>query len=120
MNISPLTIYLWQLVDNLRDALIPLLIAGTISSIASTIAYVANAADGNNKLADICKPWMRMTIPITVAIFMFRTLIPTSNTIAMMYVVPRIADSKVVQQDLPDIYNAAVDALKRAIVPDKK
>ena len=37
---------------------------------------------------------------------------PSSKTLAMMVVIPEIAHSKVVQQDLPDIYNAAVEALK--------
>ena len=48
------------------------------------------------------------------------TLIPTSNTIAMMVVIPEIAKSKVIQTDLPDLYNAAVSALKAAIAPEKK
>lgn len=30
----------------------------------------------------------------------------------MMVIIPKIADSKIVKQDLPDLYNAAVDALK--------
>lgn len=48
----------------------------------------------------------------SILLIFFSVLIPTSKTIAMMVIIPEIAHSKVVQQDLPDIYNAAVKSLK--------
>lgn len=38
--------------------------------------------------------------------------LPSSRTIALMYVLPRVADSEAIQQDVPELYHLAVDALK--------
>ena len=54
-----------------------------------------------------------ITSLLLASVFFFaNTFVPSSKTIAMMVIIPEIAHSKVVQQDLPDIYNAAVKALK--------
>lgn len=50
--------------------------------------------------------------PVSFLLIVLANLVPTSKTVAMMVIIPEIAHSKVVQQDLPDIYNAAVKALK--------
>lgn len=39
-------------------------------------------------------------------------LLPSSKTIALMYVLPEIANSKVMQQDVPELYDMAIKALK--------
>ncbi len=41
-----------------------------------------------------------------------KMLIPSSKTIAMMYVIPAVANSAPIQRDLPIFYDAAVEALK--------
>lgn len=38
--------------------------------------------------------------------------VPSSKEMAMIYVVPNIADSQVIKQDIPEIYDLGVDALK--------
>lgn len=38
--------------------------------------------------------------------------LPTSKEMAMIYVVPNIAESQVIKQDIPEIYDLGVDALK--------
>lgn len=45
--------------------------------------------------------------------------IPSSNTVAMMVVIPKIANSEAIQRDLPDVYRAAVDALKEQLKTKK-
>jgi hypothetical protein len=47
---------------------------------------------------------------------LLRIATPSSNTVAMMVVIPKIAQSQVIQQDVPDLYNAAVSALKSKII----
>lgn len=119
MNISPLSIYLWQLADSLKDSLVPVIILLFIVAAAATLTYVINAMDDEPKLAALARLWMVRVVPLAFAVFIFRTLMPSSNTIAMMVVLPEIAKSKIIQTDLPDIYNAAIDALKKSITPGK-
>ena len=54
-------------------------------------------------------------IPIVALSLSVNALVPSSKTVAMMVVIPAIAQSKVVQKDLPDIYDIAVTALKGAL-----
>ena len=41
------------------------------------------------------------------------TLMPTTKTLAAMYVLPRIAESEAIQKDLPEIWDLGVSALKQ-------
>lgn len=43
------------------------------------------------------------------------TLTPNTKTLAAMYVVPSIVNSKAIQQDVPEIYNLAIEKLKETI-----
>lgn len=114
MNISPLTIYLWQLADRLT------LVASAASFIAGALLILCLLPGGNTEEerrydrtntkrigAFMFSIWL-----FTSSIWVF---LPSSNTIAMMAVIPQIAESKIVQKDLPDLYNAAVEALKSSL-----
>lgn len=46
--------------------------------------------------------------------------IPTSKQMAMIYVVPSITESQVVKQDIPELYDLGVDALKDWLKNNKK
>jgi len=112
MNISPFTIYLWQLADK---ALNGIGLAGVVLSIVFFVAsacFVFAYEDYEVPAREAAKKVLKRTAPIAAACNLLWLLIPSSNTIAMMIIIPEIAHSKVVQQDLPDIYNAAVKALK--------
>ncbi len=45
--------------------------------------------------------------------------IPSSKTFAAMIVVPLIIESKMVQKDMPELYNAAVERLKESLIEIK-
>jgi hypothetical protein len=137
MNISPLTIYLWQLCDRLPPICI---LFGVVLGFATIILFITSQVYRNNagaarvdaasadyaprkaqkekdavecdKMADRLTCCWHRTLPVAMLSFIGWSLAPSSNTVAMMVVIPQIADSKVVQQDLPDLYNAAVEALK--------
>ena len=108
MNISPLTIYLWQLADQLLSALG---IATTISFVTLVVLLIFSTCPCDS-VSTTCKASIKKSLLAVFVIGGFKVIVPSSNTIAMMIVIPEIAHSKVVQQDLPDIYNAAVKALK--------
>ncbi len=144
MNISPLTIYLWQLADSLKSsitALIPaffvitvvLIIPIAISTVcaaerlAEAEKYPNSYSDEKAKAAaerhtnriTTLKPWLIRSFIAGLFTVLLSALIPTSNTIAMMAVIPEIAHSKVIQTDLPDLYEIAIKALKEQIAPKK-
>lgn len=134
MNLSPLTIYLWQLADKLDT---PMSVLSSISGVSALIMFIIlmfqihsvgyykakNTAHGNyaddlggaESLVALLRPWFHRTLGIFFVSFSLVMFVPSSNTIAMMLIIPKIADSKVIQQDLPDVYNAAISALKAAI-----
>jgi|LakMenEpi03Aug12_release.lakeMendotaPanAssembly.Ray.scaffolds.fasta_scaffold742361_1 subtilase family serine protease len=110
MNITPLTIYLWQLTDKFGSAVIVFSVACAIFAIVSYVASTYPDLDDEDR-PKIRKSGFRCMI-VAVTTLLFSAFIPSSNTVAMMVVIPEIAKSKMMQQDLPDIYNAAVKALK--------
>ena len=143
MNISPFTIYLWQLCDKIHTptgaigtllsfAAVVLLIVYFVTKSAACEAHVDSVKHPNQKDSYLIKAaeeekfallliirwrWVSALAACTLAI---NILTPSSNTVAMMVIIPQIADSKVIQQDLPDLYNAAIKALKDNLTPPAK
>lgn len=139
MKIDALTIYLWQLADSIHHASLSFWIIGTILGIVFMILSLiakSNAADaaidaarysGSDNKKELAKvqeetKWAALTGKVSYRLMIVgilgmltRTLAPSSDTIAMMVVIPAIVDSKIVQQDLPELYNAAVGALKDSL-----
>lgn len=136
MKIDPLTIYLWQLADRLIGISVPIMIiSGIAFLIFLIISRVAAASIGKYKGLKKSRPetnwdddlgqamavqattrsaWKWLLFVATIAGAAY-TIIPESKTIAMMVVIPKIAESKVIQQDLPDLYEIAIKALKEQI-----
>lgn len=116
MNISASTIYLWQLADDLRSTTGALsFITGTLAVFATFFLAFTMIEDDGAEYKGIARRMFAGCVALFLSMLCASTLIPKSSTVAMMVVVPEIAKSKVVQQDLPDLYNAAVEALKSAI-----
>lgn len=120
----PLFIYFFGIADKLiSTAYFLSWILGIVSVIGLIIAYsiksanysdVYDEAEGNKLKERIVKYFKRLYIYHILCVFIY-VLIPSSKTIACMYVIPQIASSKVIQQDLPEIYDMAVSALKENI-----
>lgn len=117
MNISASTIYFWQLADELKDTcnLIGALLAVCVA-VAAFICLFVYVEDINTGKAP-AKRALFLSSSLALVNLLLSTFLPSSSTVAMMVVVPEIAHSKVIQQDLPDIYNAAIESLKTAIKP---
>ena len=111
--ITPLTIYLWQLADKIATSLQT--VSGFILAFAVICIVVSTFPELDEEVANRSRKKGSRAFLISMALFLSATLIPSSNTVAMMVIVPRIAESKVLQQDVPDIYNAAVQAVKDAL-----
>ncbi len=106
MQITPFLIYLWQLADSVLAASIPILF---ISLIGCALCAGLGYAEGVEAAK---KAIWRLFVPLAVVATLLKVFTPSSKTIAMMVIVPGIANSKVIQTDMPELYNLAVDALK--------
>lgn len=130
MNITPLTIYLWQLADSLRSGFVGMGVAATIP----TIVFCLWAAISDKKFSEDDKeydervarqrkdalPWILKLASLSIVFWSAVIFSPTSKTVAMMVIIPEIANSKVIQSDVPELYNAAVEALKQQLNGEKK
>lgn len=114
MEITPWTIYLWQLADTLDDFLSTFAIVMLVPAAAIILLSLMAQADGamEEKTANKARKLSFIAVACGVCLAFAATIVPSSKTIAMMVIIPKIADSKVLQQDVPDLYNAAIEALK--------
>lgn len=141
MNLSPLTIYLWQLADRTTTPAVAVTSFAGVAAFVLFVILINNISDvaklsasadeydikrnvkelaAAKALVAFVKAWLKGSMVICAVTLCFSIFMPSSNTIAMMLIIPKIADSKVIQQDLPDVYNAAVSALKAAITTPPK
>jgi len=122
MNISPLTIYLWQFVDYARESMQVgwgILMTTTVVFGILSLCARSSDADASEETKKSLLSWTKRMGVFTTIVGIIFTLTPTSKTIAMMVIIPKIVDSKVVQQDLPEIYDLALKALKEQLTPKK-
>ena len=130
MEISPFTVYLWQQADSIIAASSSgyVFTAGFVCAI-SGIAFIASRPefylnDSSINEIRLLHSVLRRVFLISSSLLALAatisTLMPTSKTIAMMYAVPAIVNSKVVQEDLPEIYQMGVNSLKEQLAPKAK
>jgi len=101
---NPWLIYAWSQADTVRDALgMAALVAGILGGM--TIAFSLEEGNEVPRLA-------RNAIVAAALAGLVALVLPSSRTIALMYVLPRVADSEAIQRDVPELYRLAVDALK--------
>ena len=74
------------------------------------------AADVNKKAKKFFKilffPWLFAILGLV--------FVPTSKEMAMIYVVPNIAESQVIKQDIPEVYDLGINALKDWLKKNKE
>lgn len=108
MELTPFTIYLWQLADGIVGlcctmALILIICGGTLFFLASM---------------EDCKPVRKIakrSVLIGVVLALTGTLFPSSKAIALMYVLPKIAESEVIKKDAPEMYEMVKKTLRDCI-----
>lgn len=124
------TIYLWGILDDVRIGCVYLICVAAVLAIAPILIVAAMSGKGyletekdyqirRSKGNSILK-LTKIFLPVSLALLMIRTLIPSSNTFAAMVIVPEITNSDVIKKDLPDLYRAAMDKLKESLEVEKK
>ena len=82
----------------------------------ATIIYCVASADTYSDEAPIvtklCKRFVKILIVPWIVALLGVIFVPTSKEMAMIYVVPHIAESQVIKQDVPELYDLGINALK--------
>lgn len=81
------------------------LIIGYYSTKAGTSI---NDENDHKSISSILK-WF---VPVWVVALLGLLFVPNSKQMAMIYVVPQITESQVVKQDIPELYDLGINALK--------
>jgi len=78
------------------------------------VGIMCNSDCGNEKKARAfyCR-WFKVLLPLTVAFSVILVFVPSSRTVAAMYVVPAIANSEKVQDVGNRLYDLAVEWMKQ-------
>ena len=123
MNISPFTIYLWGIADSLCTATAIFATVVVAAALGLSLACILVSSDDNFHPEDDKQAaffamlkrtrntaWIASSVLLPMAVLM-----PNSKTVAAMVIAPAIAQSKAIQQDVPELYNAAVERLKESL-----
>ena len=101
---SPWVIYWFSQADSIRETL------GVVASLGGIIGLTTWCF----MAAESVEPprWTRWVLAVSLLGGTAALAMPSSRTIALMYVLPRVAESDVIQRDVPELYRLAIDALK--------
>ena len=122
MNITPSTIYWIAQCDCIRDACIPIIILGIILSTFSigltAIVFCDNVSDmpGSRWIAATVS---LVLVSVTIAGLLGRIFVPTTKTVAAMYIIPAVANNEKVQDCGNRLYDLAIEWMEE-LRPAKK
>ena len=125
MTISTSLMYWFTRLDGLHNLFEAILILGISAFIVFTIAYIyAFCEEQIDSDATLIKKFASRVLKILSILLIFAlsgsTFVPTSKEMAMIYVVPHLAESQVIKQDIPEIYDLGMNALKDWLKDAKK
>ena len=85
-----------------------------IGKIAMETVISTNSYENKDDEEWLCmwKNVLKITTPVFVVSLLIATLVPSSKTMATMYVIPAIANSETVQDEASEIYQLAKEALR--------
>lgn len=123
MNITPSTIYWVAQCDCIRDACIPIIMIGVILSVVSAAIAMCAFCDDT---PDRVRRWRWIAAVVSLAIvattfagFLGRIFIPTTKTMAAMYIIPSVANNEKVQTVGNRLYDLAIEWMDE-LKPAKK
>ena len=112
---NPLLILLVSKVDILIKIAAIVLIA---SSIASPICIVGGCIDDSGGFGVFVRKCWKRLILFPVIAFVVLIITPDRNTAILMFVLPKLSDSQLVQRDFPELYGKAMKIINNEL--DKK
>lgn len=109
---SSWTVYWILQLDAIHDTAMCFAILFGFAGLILSGVYISAKFENEKELCNLVKPYRNICIVFVIILIPLTTLLPTTRTACAIYLVPRIVESKVIQEDLPEIYNLAVERLK--------
>jgi hypothetical protein len=107
--VSALSLYLWLKLDSLIG------LGVFVGLFSCLLLLLARAQDLGMLPEDVQQFVLKFTRGFATAAvvgFLIAVFVPSSKQFALMYVIPKISESKIVQQDVPELYQLAYGYLK--------
>lgn len=121
MTITPATMYWFTRLDRIAAACDITLFLGGLALLFLSIAYWATGGNTDEMYEHkAVKSVLKWLIPVWLFCLIGVLFIPNSKQMAMIYVVPQITESQIVKQDIPELYDLGVNALKDWLKKDKE
>ena len=122
--ITESSVYWILKLDDIQNIFIFLAIVFGFFSLLTTTLYLINAIDSSfdKRVADAVKPWWILCMVCTFIFVATVFLIPSTKQMAMIKVIPVIANSEIVGEmsaDAKELYRMGINAIKEQL-SDKK
>ena len=99
MEITPLTIYLIYLIDNIRSICKIGMMIGACLSVGSAFGWFATKIDPyTTETTAIFNKVLKIAAIVCISCTLTRAIVPSGNTMVAMYVVPKVVNNESVQQ----------------------
>ncbi len=113
MTITPATMYWFTRLDRITTACDIITLVGAFVLMFLTVAYYATSVHTEDAPDHkVVKSILKWFVPVWLFGLIGVLFIPNSKQMAMIYVVPQITESQIVKQDIPELYDLGVNALK--------
>lgn len=117
---SGLLLYIWTRLDPILTAsIITAVISGLISAVCSIGWSVETSTyGGETDDAKLCKMVVKKCLPVFVVSAILCVFVPSQKDAAMIYVVPKMAQSETfnaISKETPEITKLALEALKETL-----
>lgn len=132
MELSPWLVYLVMQLDKIESVLVGIAVISCAICGGSwlimlmcmhSVAQCPNGNDGDKKMIEPFRRVVKALTPCSLFAVIACMLLPSTKTIAAMYVIPKIANSDALEQvmeDSGDLYKLGVDALKEKLTNKKE
>lgn len=102
-------LYLFSVVSAIHALAVALVLPSGIIFGISLISLAADGIENNERAVKFAQVSRGVLIPaLLVAV-----LLPNKEALAMIYIVPKLAESELIKKDVPEIYDLAVQVLKK-------
>lgn len=112
MKITQSMMYWVTRMDGIHETCTCVVLVGLCISLLVCLAYFIALTEHDENIAHKIKSALRWIFLICIVGGLGAIFIPTTREMAMIYVIPNIAESQVIKQDVPELYNLGVNALK--------
>jgi len=118
MTITPAAMYWITRLDSVAGLMCFVLFACALGAGITAIQWGTNEPIDEEQ--EPYKKWFKRETITAIIAALILTFVPSSKEMAMIYVVPHITESQVIKQDIPEVYDLGVKALKDWLKKENK